>query len=453
MTNNFFAFIAGSAYCLLMAVICFASLRRSSFGYLIIFYEYFFILGIGVFPLVVSLGLVDVSTTFLSYESMNGGLSHVTFVHIILYGLGSFFGYFGTKPIATKFSLKLIAAVKCYKFDNSKWFYFSSISSICLSFLYFGLVGLDVALLNASPARGGDFSGLVGFEQYSFIKTLAMIGLFSVISLPFIIISNKRLVFSALIVLVLATLLYLLTVARVVFFDTVFLFALFYYFLTKRSRKSVIVIFVSFSFLLFVAIYGKEFVAVFSMFLYSSYKFELVAKYDSLFSYLFSQFGHVLYSMDAGVRNFFEHGPVLPDDILLSVIGFLPSSAYSFLGLDFLSYQLVGESERLSCINTAYFPTADVCSMPPYITGFSAYVLPMAGGFIFGFLRFFIYKILETSWIALQKTPELLWIVIAALLVVNRLELFIPNTISFAIFSLLILRFFVLFQKVKLRFV
>lgn len=454
MTYNVFALIAGSAYCFLMTVICLVAVRRSSFGYLIVFYEYFYILGLGVFPLVASLALINVSPTFINYESTSGGLSNATFVHIVLYGVGSFFGYFGIKPFAIRFSRKVIAVAKFCKFPNSKWFYFSSISSIFFNLLYLNLVGLDVALLNAGLARSGDFSGLIGFEQYSFIKTLAMIGLFSVISLPFFIIRNERLLSSFFLILTLAILLYMQSVARAIFFDTVLLFALLYYSLTKTNSKSaIIVVSVASLFLLYVVIYGKEFVGMFSTFLFLGGDFELVKKYDDFPSYFFSQFGHLVYGVDAGIKNFFEHGPLMPKDILLSPIGFIPSSFYSAFGLDYLSYQLVDESQRLSCINTLYFPDADKCSMPPYITGFSAYIFPMVGGLIFGFLRFFIYSILEVSWIELQKNPELLWIVIAALLVANRLMLFIPNTISFAVFSMLILFTFIMFQKVKLRFI
>jgi hypothetical protein len=452
VSHSALAATAGITYSLLMAVICISALRRSSFGYLIIFYEYFYILGLGVFPLLASLALVEVAAPFREYESATGGLAFTTFAHVILYGVGSLLGYFGARDLARKFSSMVIAAGKYCKLSNLNWFYFSSVASIFFNVLYFCLVGVDVALLNAAPVRSGDFSGLDGFQQYSFIKTLAMIGLFSVVSMPFIIIRNIRLLSTFLITLLMAGLLYVQSVARVVFLDTVLMYALFYFMLKKGSHRSRSVIaLVTFMFLLFILIYGKEFVGVLSAFLFQNGDFVLVQKYDDFPSYFFSQFGHLIYSVDAGVSSFFDRGPILPRDILLAPFGFFPSSFFSSLGLDVLSYQLVDESGKLSCINAAYFPLADKCSVPPYITGFSAYTLPMIGGLIFGFLRFFAYSVLEISWIELQKSPQFLWIIIAILLLINKLALFIPNTISLAIFSALVLFGFILYPKVKLR--
>lgn len=213
------------------------------------------------------------------------------------------------------------------------------------------------------------------------------------------------------------------------------------------------ILFLSFIFLLSVAIYRKEFIGMFSAYLFSDDDFVLAVKFDDFLSYLFSQFGNLIYSVDAGVKSFSEGGPRLPKDILVSAIGFFPSSLYSFFGLESLSYQLADEGQRLSCINTMYFPAADKCSVPPYMAGYSAYMFPVIGGFIFGFLRFFICSILEYSWIKLLRNPELLWIVVAALLVVSRFMLFIPNTISFAIFSILTLFIFVILHNFRLRLI
>lgn len=446
MINNTLAIITGSVYCFFMVFIIVASIKRSRFGYVILFYEYFYILGLGVFPLVASLGIIDISPIYKSYESQHGGLSIATFIHILLYGVGAFCGYFVVGNLSKSISRKIIVTANFCKFNNYKWFYLTSFLSIFFNLLYFSLVGLDVALLNASSVRMGDSFGMMGLENYSFLKTLAMIGLFSVFSLPFII-AGKRLLSSFLILSIVAILLYMQSVARVIFFDTVFMFALLYFVLSKDRIRSIVLVSVSSLFILIVAMYGKEFVGMYALFAYSGEDFQLTETYDDLFSYLMSHFGHQIYSVDAGITNFFEHGPIIPKDIVLSPIGFLPSFVYSALSLDFLSYQLVDESQRLSCINTVYFSLADKCSLPPYIVGYAAYFLPFVGGFIFGFLRFFIYRVLEISWINLQNKPELLWIVLAILLVVNRIILFIPNTISFASFGLVILLVFVSYQK------
>ena len=452
MNYNIFALITGLAYCLIMTLICFSAVKRSSFGYLIIFCEYFYILGLGPYLVASSLGLLDVSPILENYELAVAGLSKITFLHIFLYGLGSLFGYFSFRSISKNLSRKLITLAARCSFSNETWFYCSAISSIALSLLYLVLVGVDTALLNASAARGGDFSGLEGFQQYSFIKTIAQLGVFSVISLPFIITKNKHLPLSFLIITIMAAFLYMQSVARVVFLDTVFLFVMFYLTLTNKNKSAIALAAFTGAFLLFVVVYGKEFVGVFSAFLFTDGELAFTTKYDSLISYLFSQFGHLAYTIDAGIRNFMRHGPIIPTDILLSPVGFLPSSVFSALGIPGLSYQLVEDTQRLSCINTVYFLEAEKCSMPPYITGFSAYMFPVFGGFLFGFFRFFIFGILESAWILLRNNPEHLWIVIASLLVLTRFMLIIAPSISFAMFAVFTIAVFIISRKFVVRF-
>lgn len=286
--------------------------------------------------MVAFLDIVDLSPIFIDYELTSGDFSYATYMHVTLYAIGSFFGYFCLRPSAIRLGDKLIAAARFCRLPNYKWFYFSSSLSIFLSLLYLYLVGVDIALLNAGPARGGDFFGLIGFEQYSFMKTIAMIGLFSVTSLPFIILTNKRLTSSAFIVLILEVSLYMLSVARVIFIETIFLFALLYYSLGRRNGKSTVILFLSLILLLFVAMFGKEFIGMFTAYLFSGDDFVLAVKFDDFFSYLFSQFSHLIYSVDAGVKSFSESGPTLPKDILVSAIGVFPSSLYSFFGLESL---------------------------------------------------------------------------------------------------------------------
>ena len=174
------------------------------------------------------------------------------------------------------------------------------------------------------------------------------------------------------------------------------------------------------------------------------YRKKSLARQSAIF---FGQFGHLVYSIDAGVRNFLMHGPVVSNDILLSPLGFLPSFVYSAVGLDFLSYQLVADDQRLSCINDYYFLNADGCTIPPYLTGASAYFLPVLGGFISGFIKFFFYSIIELSWIRVRSSPEQIWVPLFLLLLVNRLFLLIPNSISFAVFVSIVLLFVLKLRK------
>jgi hypothetical protein len=435
MLGNPLAAFCGLATCSMMALIVISAVRRSSFGWLIVFVEYFYVIGLGVFPLLVALSAIDAPPLLADYESKNGEAAAATYVHIILYGLGALCGYFLGRPIAKKVSRRVVRIALANRINNYTWFYVICGLSILFSGIYIYVVGLESAVVNASLVRGGDLSGLVGSEQYLFLKTLAMLGLFAMVFVPFIIIDGVRIKSAFFIIVLVAIPIYILTVARVVFFDTFVLFAMLHLVLGRSKVGSRISSFVVvFLFMILVFLFGKEFVGVLSVYLFGGGDFIFVTKDESVTSNFFGHFGHLVYSIDAGIRSFDSHGPLLSRDVLLSPLGFLPSFIYTEVGLDSLSYQLVHQGERLSCINTQYFVAADECSIPPYFPGTSAYVLPMVGGFLFGFVRFWIYSVIEISWIRLKDHPERLWLPYVLLLISNQVMLVIPNTISFAVF-------------------
>lgn len=447
MLWNPLAGLCGLLFCSMMALIFVSSVRRSSFGWLILFIEYFYVLGLGVFPLLLSVGVIDAPQLAVDYESQNGELAVATFVHIFLYGLGALFGYFGARPLARKVSLRVASFAADSKINNYAWFYIVSGLSILFSGLYFNIMGLENAVVNASFARGGDFSRIGGFEQYQFLKTLAMIGVFSMVFVPYIIIDGKHIKSTFLIIALVAFLFYLLNVSRTVFFDTLVLFTILYLIFGRFNFGSIIYSIVIFLFIIFVFWFGKGFVYALSVYLFGGGDLDLIVQNESASAIFFGQFGFLVYSIDAGIRNFFSHGPLLSQDVLLSPLGFLPSFAYSAVGLDFLSYQLVDQSECLSCINTQYF-SYDDCTIPPHFMGVSAYLLPVVGGFFFGFVRFFIYSVIEISWMRLRDYPKLLWVPLFLLFIAHRLMLFIPGTISFAFFVLVALLFILKLRKV-----
>lgn len=451
MLWNPLAVLSGLLLCSAMAVIVFSSIKRSSFGWLIVFFEYFYILGLGVFPLLLSLGAIDAPAYSLDYEWRHGEVTAFAFSHVALYALGAMFGYFGIHPLARKASLRVVSFAGNTRIDNYAWFYGVCGLSLLFSGIYFYAVGPETAIVNASLARGGDFSGLVGFEQYQFLKTLAMIGLFSMVFVPYIVIDGKRATSAFLVVTLVAIPIYLLTVARVTFFDTLVLFAMLHLVLGQSKLGSAIVNTCVFIFMLFVLFFGKEFVGVLSIYLFGSGEFAFVEGNASTITTFFTNFGPLVYSIDAGVRNFLAHGPALSADILLSPLGFLPSFVYPALGLDFLSYQVLEEGSRFSCVNTQYFVGLDECSVPPYLTGTSAYLFPVVGGFVFGFGKFWIYSVLEAAWIRLKNRPDQLWFPLFLLLIANRLMLFIPQTISFAVFVSGALFVFLIARKALVR--
>ncbi|PIQ23383.1 hypothetical protein COW64_24440 [bacterium (Candidatus Blackallbacteria) CG18_big_fil_WC_8_21_14_2_50_49_26] len=451
MLGNPAAATVGLVFTLMMILIFISSVRRSPFGWLIISVEYFYILGLGVYPLLASLGVVSIPETLSGYESINGKLELATFVHIFLYGVGALIGYFFARRFAKKVSKKVVLAAIANKLNNYTLFYLVSGFSIFISVLYFSFVGLETALLNANASRGGNFLGFVGLEQFLFLKTLARVGVFSMVFIPFIIVDGRRVFSTFLIVTTVAISLYIETVSRGTILEMIGVFLILYLSL-KRGVGSILLAGIISAFLIFIFIYGKTFVAGLSAYLFLGMDFELVrhgANGDDS-AYFFSQFGHLAYSIDAGVRNFFTYGPILPEDILLSPIGVVPSSLFSSVGLDFLSYQLVSPTDRLSCINTAYFTDSSECSFPPYFTGYSAYFLPFVGAFLFGFARFWFYSVIENCWLEFKVNPEFLWFPVFLFIVANELMLVISNTISFAVFVSLVLWFLLKMKKVLL---
>src|SRR6266852_4200867 len=215
MLWNPVALACGLTFSVMMGLIFVSSVRRSSFGWLIISVEYFYVLGLGLFPLLLSLGIIENPELLADYELKNGELRIATFVHIFLYGLGALHGYFFARQVAKKVSQRVVRIALANNINNYGWFYFLSGLTIVFSVLHFSFVGLDTALLNVAFARSGDFSGLVGFEQYQFLKNLAMLGLYSIVFVPYIIIDGKHILSAFVIVAVVATFIYLQTAARV----------------------------------------------------------------------------------------------------------------------------------------------------------------------------------------------------------------------------------------------
>lgn len=445
------ATISGLFISVTMILIFISAVRRSQFGWLIIYCEYFYFLGLGAAPLVMSALDINASGIFQSYESRNGQLGLSSFVHITLYGVGALFGYFSTRRSADNYASRIIGVAQRCNINNYNMFYWVCGLSLLANTLYFYFVGVENALLNASLTRSGVFSGLVGFEQYQFFKRLALIGSFSVIFIPFILSDGRRDISTFIILVVVTIPIYLLTVARSAILETLGVF--FILFFSSRKRWGFIfptIALITVCLLIFTFVYGKNFVAGLSSYLFLNKDFELIqftaGGSDQLNSF-FGQFVHLLYSIDAGINHFFAHGPTFAKDVLLSPLGILPSSWFSAMGLDYLSYQNVPVNEMSSAINTNYFEGGDKTFVPPYYTGFSAYLFPFVGGFIFGFVRFWMYAIIERSWVKTINCPENTWFPYLLLLLIISIMLFIPTTVSLAVFISLIVLFFLSLKR------
>ena len=452
MSLNGVAAASGVVFFIMESFIIVSAIKRSAFGWLLLLTEYFYLLGLGVYPILLGFGVIDAPEKFSNYLSNNDGFSVVTFFHIALYGAGALSGYYLARPFANKISRSIIKFSVINKVDNYMWFYCISGVSIFFSFLYFYFVGFETALMNASAARGGDFSGLEGFEQYSFLKRLAMVGMCSIIFVPYIIMDNRRIFTSFLIVFIVAVLIYFETVSRVIILDLIGVYLILYFSLKKYNWRVALFIVPVTAFLGFVFLYGKSFVPVVSQNLFLGESNVLTRHGDEeLFSYFIAHFSHLFYSVDAGAKSFFLFGPIIPNDILLSPLAVVPSFVFSWVGLESLSYHSLENVDKLSCINTSNIILgSNKCTIPPYFPGAVAYFFPMAGALFFGFFRFLVYAIIETSWVKLRSMPELIWFPYFLFLVSAQLMLFIPSAISFAVFLILISWFLFVAKRVRM---
>ena len=175
---------------------------------------------------------------------------------------------------------------------------------------------------------------------------------------------------------------------------------------------------------------------------------------ESIFGKIIGQFIHLVYSIDAGVKYFFENGSTISSALLLAPLGIFPGWLYSYLDLEALSWQHVDWVDNIVCLNTFSYPDAEPCTMPPYYSGVSSYLGPITFGFIFGFVKFFIYQKISNLWHQLRFRSEVLWLPILYFILVARLSVLIPNVIGlfsfFAFVGIIIYIFRIFFIRLKI---
>jgi hypothetical protein len=450
---NVIIFISGFIFLSSSLFIIFIAMRRSAFGGLVLLSEYFYVIGLGVFPIFLGAGLINAPEQFINYKSLNGDFSAGIFFHIFLYCAGMILGYFFLRKTKKSLSLKVIRYAEAKNIDNLKWFHIISIFSILVSLIYFTLMGWDVALLNASLVRSGDISNLGGAEQYLFLKRIALIGVLSVVFLPFIISTSNKLFLNLLILIVTCILIYMQSVSRAIILDMIGVYLVLMFMIKGFNWKFLTIVGPLFFFFIFIFMFGKEAVTVLSFNYFEGENYELVSNSKSIdLSYFMKHFGHLLYSIDSGIKSFFTNGPQIGLDILLAPLGFVPSSVFKGLELEYLSYIFVDDDYKMSCINTRKILNSyGQCTLPPYYTGLSAYILPFFSAFIFAFVRFFIYSFIEISWINLKNNPELIWFPYFIFFICSQIMWVIPVTIAYAFFILVVFLLIITMTKLFKR--
>lgn len=418
--------------------------RRSGFIYLMVYSEWFYIVGIGFGSVFLALGVNSDHEIYEGYISQGGLIGDYAFYHIIFFSVGMFCGAFIDKMTGIK---RFYESPTKYEnnSNNSQVFLYRGIIFLGLVFLliYTFLVGPVTALSTAAGARGGSTEGLEDASGYFFLKNIAQIGGLSIIFFPFII-DQKGFKFDIFLICFFGIFLYLITGARAAILDTLIL-SMLIWFSRKRLRVAEKVLWIcslAFFGLLF-TLYGK---GLSDYFFAASFDGADIASNEivNFFGKFFGQFVHLIYSIDAGVKYFFENGSTISKALLLAPLGIFPGWLYSYLDLQALSWQHVDSVDNIVCLNTFSYPGAEPCTMPPYYSGVSAYLGPIAFGFVFGFVKFFIYQKISDLWHRLRFQSEKLWLPLLYFILVARLSVLIPNVIGlFSFFALIGVVFYV----------
>ena len=430
--------VASFFYLIIMSAIFLKIYKSSKFWPVFLSIEYFYFFGLGIYPILLSLDLVNIPLRYAKYNTSDT-LSVMTFFHIILYAVGAGTGFFFSPRLTVAGSNRLVILSRKLKINPFKLFYLMAFIAIAAAVAYLYFVGVERAIVGASSSRGGDFSDLAGVEGYSFLKRFTILGLYAVAFFPFIVASDTKVKSSFLILFSIGILGYITTVSRFALFESILVPLLIYFsYKFKPNTKGMLFLLFVFSFAYSVLFYGKEFVQVFSNYYFLNKDFELPDSSEKVA--FFDGFSHLLFSIDAGILNFLRNGPFIATDIWLSLVGFLPSGVFTFFKIPELSYQLVTDEFKTLCVNTKIIDgSGDECYIPPYFTGMSAYVMPLAGGFFFGYIRFYIYSVIHRCWVVLKGNEYHLITPYFFLLLSCQFMLFIPATISLAVFFCIML--------------
>ncbi len=407
--------------------------QRSRFSFVLIYSELFYIIGIGVGAIALSLDEGVQGDIYQSFLLANGPLDNLTFVHIIVYTVGMVFGMAAYKPkyLFGVHGISLRLDFRRY-FSGLSVYWWLLILGVGFLAIYVAVVGPLVAFTTAGKARSNQVEELVDSAEFLFLKNLAKVGVFSIIFIPLVLEKkNKTKEFFALLFYGVA--LYVLNGARASLIDTIFLGFMIYIARRGVSFRMYGYIILFSLLAIYIIFYGKGLGDE----VFSAYFEGTSAEHNSggatLSSFL-GQFVTLIFSVDAGIKSFYENGPIFSKALMLSPFGVMPGWLYSAVGFDWLNWQSVAPNENIVCLNTAAFPLALPCTAPPYYTGVAAYVGPVWMGFLFGFFRFYIFSAISYSWHMLRDRPDLLWRPLLAFSFFSRFTLLIPNVIGFLVF-------------------
>ena len=167
--------------------------------------EYFYILGLGVFPIAAAFGYAKIPIHMTNYSDINS-FSPLTFFHIIFYSIGALVGYFGFRNNRLMLASWLILLAKKINLNPKLYYNIFIIISYVSALMFIFFLGFERVFYGASLNRSGVSDEFAGFESYLFLTRFLYYGVFAVSFMPFILKDSPRPLFSMMPLIVLGVL-------------------------------------------------------------------------------------------------------------------------------------------------------------------------------------------------------------------------------------------------------
>lgn len=430
-------------------------IKRSALGVFISIYFSWYLIGLYIYPIFLTLGIIKGQMIDL-YPNYNNSYAMIAAVHCLLLSFGIVMGYITNRTNFIFRYLKGVAINLPQSFEQAV-FPKLVLGGILIYLLYFYLVGFDVALANAAAARGGIFDSFGDKVHFLFLKTLGSSTiLFGAIFLYFL--SSKKIV-SAFLYICLILLIYVNSISRNMFLVTTIVPLSTYLFLTYRRMSNKLSGFILFStglvllfgFSIIVVRYGKIFgyyqSTLFSSMGRESYSLISAGNSKQVFSFI-ENYGFMWASIQKGIETFFMRGPYLSSEYLLSVFfGWIPSHWLSMVGLQDLYYGNLPENFKIACYNSHNLGLNN-CTVPPSTAGYLAYMFPIGGALILGWLTGFWIRAMESLWIYLVKINiNRIWFPAFMCVLYLNIITFIPTLVASTVFTMFLLIFLIIICK------
>ncbi|WP_026606752.1 hypothetical protein [Methylocapsa acidiphila] len=428
----------------LFAVVFAQAALQSEFGVFIIFADLPLALALCVYPILMASGMIDPGIEGVAFLTYNPAPGVTAAFHILLFAFGSFVGF--NIPIRGDVT---VGAHKIVQFGRATIHSWRKVQlvGIFIWILFFLLVGWDTAIRLAIFARAGEIEGFGEDQRWLFIKTIGTVFVaLSASSVPLHLIDKSRDLLSVALHILLVIILYINSYSR----NYILLFLIIPIVVHIFSLRGVLPLLVGAGVALAIGVpvllYTKSLGYAAASLVSEGVVGEIEGyqQSDSFIETFLRSNEAQWYSVQAGINQFVATGgPTVPVDLVLAAIfGIVPSRILSYFGLDYLYYGSLADNS-LTCVNTKQFgmyAQDTACTIPPFWAGFSAYTIPIFGGFIFGFVRFYIWGYLTKLWVLVKSVePRSLWVVYFLAIQAWGVFLLVPSQIAVIVFSLVML--------------